>query len=242
MTQNNCPSTTSTQLRAVVVMPALNEEASIAKLILHAKRATGLPVWVVDDCSADATVQCASAAGAKVIALPEPLGAWGATQTGLRAACREQFDCVVTMDSDGQHNPADIKRLLEPVANGAADVVIGSCPQRASRLRRMAWRLLRLTSGLRCADLTSGYRALNKSAIRLMASASGNHLEYQDVGVLLMLESAGLNIIEVPVRMPGRMNGRSKIFSSWVAVTYYMMQTLIVGASKRRRPKAGRAK
>jgi glycosyltransferase involved in cell wall biosynthesis len=240
MPQDISQSTLPSQLRAVIIMPALNEQASIAKVIVHAKKTAGLPIWVIDDCSSDATIKCASTAGAKVIALPEQLGAWGATQTGLRAAHREQFDCVVTMDSDGQHNPADIRRLIEPLAKGDADVVIGSCPQRGSRLRQLAWWLMRVTSGLRCKDLTSGFRALNKNAIGLMASSSGNHLEYQDVGVLLMLERAQLKIAEVQVQMPKRIDGRSRIFSSWLAVTYYMLQTLILGASKRSRPRAGR--
>jgi len=95
---------------------------------------------------------------------------------------------------------------------------------------------MRLTSGLRCDDLTSGYRALNHRAIALMAGPSANHLEYQDVGVLLMFERAHLRVTEISVQMPNRMDGKSRIFSSWLAVTYYMAQTLILGASKRRRP------
>ncbi|MDG2461713.1 MAG: glycosyltransferase family 2 protein [Luminiphilus sp.] len=228
------PATSRTN--AAIIMPAFNEQASIAPLIGRIKESTGLPIWVIDDCSTDTTAKHAAEAGARVIRLPEQLGAWGATQTGLRAAFREQMGCVVTMDADGQHGPDDIKQLMEPIISGSADVVIGSCPERGSRLRHVAWWLMRLTSGLRCKDLTSGYRALNDKAIALMAGPSANHLEYQDVGVLLMFERARLRIVESPVHMPRRADGKSRIFSSWLAVTYYMAQTLVLGASKRRRP------
>ena len=218
-------------------MPALNEQASIAKVIVHAKKTAGLPIWVIDDCSSDATIKCASTAGAKVIALPEQLGAWGATQTGLRAAHREQFDCVVTMDSDGQHLASDIPELLKKLRTERADVVIGSCTERGSWLRKLAWRMIRLTSGLQCDDLTSGFRVLNRTAIRLLASAEASQLDFQDVGVLLILERAGCRITEHPVTMPARTNGKSRIFRSWAAVIVYMLQTLLLGAAKRRTTK-----
>lgn len=223
-----------TSPRAAIIMPALNEQASIADLILGVKAVTGLPVWVVDDCSTDSTVEFAKMAGARVIRLPERLGAWGATQTGLRAALREKLDWVVTMDADGQHDPSDINQLIEPIIRGEADVVVGSCPERGSRLQHLAWRLMRLTSGLRCLDITSGYRAMNHITIRLMAGQSANHIQYQDVGVLLMLDRAGLRLSEIPVTMPRRADGKSRIFSSWVVVIYYMAQTLMLGFSKRR--------
>jgi len=236
MSQPSVLTSTQAQLNTAIIMPALNEQASIADVIHRVSASTGLPIWVIDDCSTDATAECARQAGARVISLPEQLGAWGATQTGLRLACREQLACVITMDADGQHDPHDIPRLIDPIAQGEADVVVGSCPERGSRLRHIAWWLMRLTSGLRCEDLTSGYRALNHRAIALMAGPSANHLEYQDVGVLLMFERANLRMTEVSVQMPNRMDGKSRIFSSWLAVTYYMAQTLILGASKRRRP------
>ena len=236
MTQHSPLAQRPVQLKAAIIMPALNEQACIADVIHRIRASTRLPVWVIDDSSTDATAERATEAGAKVISLPERLGAWGATQTGLRLALREKLDCVITMDADGQHNPYDIRHLLAPIEQGEADVVIGSCPERGSRLRHLAWWLMRLTSGLRFEDLTSGYRALNHRAIALMAGTSASHLQYQDVGVLLMFERARLRVKEIPVLMPNRINGKSRIFSSWLAVTYYMTQTLVLGASKRRRP------
>ena len=223
-------------MNAAIVMPALNEAATIETLFHDIQTSVSLPIWLIDDCSTDATGDLASKMDVRVIRLPAPLGAWGATQTGLREAASRDLDFVVTMDADGQHNPGDIPALLAPLIAGECDVSIGSAPDRGSRLRRLAWRLMRLTSGLRCTDLTSGFRALNARAIDLLASPSASSLVYQDVGVLLMLEKAGLRVVEVPVAMPQRADGKSRIFGSWLAVAHYMAHTLLLSAAKRKRP------
>ena len=223
-------------MHAAIVMPALNESATIGRLLNDIQTSTELPVWVIDDCSTDATADAASQAGARVIRLFAPLGAWGATQTGLREALSSKLDFVITMDADGQHNAADISALLAPLIAGECDVAVGSAPERGSKLRRVAWRMMRFSSGLRYTDLTSGFRALNARAISLLASPSATSLIYQDVGVLLLLERAGLNIIEVPVSMPQRTDGKSRIFGSWLAVANYMAHTLMLSAAKRKRP------
>ena len=217
-----------------VIIPAFNEEGMVGSVVYSVKRATTSPVWVIDDHSTDGTATEASQAGARVIRLPEQLGAWGAVQTGLREAARQDCRYVITMDSDGQHNPSDLVKLIEPIENNNADVVVGACPGRGSSLRRFAWVLMRLTSGLKNRDLTSGYRVLNRAAIELLASPAASQLEYQDVGALLMLDHAGLSVKEVDVVMPARANGQSRIFRSWGAVAYYMAQTLMLGFVKRR--------
>lgn len=219
-----------------IIMPALNEESVIKALIADIQSAVTLPIWVVDDCSADHTAERASECGARVITLPVQLGAWAATQAGIREAASRGLKFVVTMDADGQHNPSDIASLVQPVMQGDCDVAIGSAPARGSKLRRLAWRLMRLTSGLRCDDLTSGFRVLNHRAIHALAGPRASYLDYQDVGVLLLLEQAGMKILEVPVTMPARVNGKSRIFSSWLAVASYMAHTLVLGTFKRRRP------
>ena len=221
-------------LCGAIILPALNEQSTISELIVAIGEVTTAPIWVVDDCSEDATAERASRAGARVIRLPERLGAWGAVQTGLREATRMDLDFVVTMDADGQHDPLNIPGLLEPVLRGEAEVVIGCYPERGSTLRRLAWSLMRLTSGLTLNDPTSGYRVLNKRALRLLSGPAASQLEYQDVGVLLMLEQAQFVIEEQPVTMKQRRDGKSRIFRSWALVAYYMMQTLLLGTVKRR--------
>jgi glycosyltransferase involved in cell wall biosynthesis len=223
--------------RGAVIVPALNEGGVVAGVVSSILKVIDLPVWVIDDSSSDDTASEAASAGARVMKLKEQLGAWGAVQTGLREALRLDLDFVVTMDSDGQHLASDVPGLVETFRREQADVVIGSCTERGSSLRKLAWRMMRLTSGLQCEDLTSGFRVLNKPAIRLLASAEASQLDFQDVGVLLILERAGCRIAEHPVTMPSRTNGKSRIFRSWAAVMFYMLQTLLLGAAKRRRTK-----
>jgi len=145
------------------------------------------------------------------------------------------LDFVVTMDADGQHDPLDIPGLMEPVLSGKAEVVIGCYPERGSTLRRLAWSIMRLTSGLNLDDPTSGYRALSKRALELLSTPAATLLEYQDVGVLLMLDRAQFVIEEQPVTMKQRTDGKSRIFHSWTLVAYYMLQTILLGTVKRRK-------
>ena len=105
-------------MNAAIVMPALNEAATIETLFHDIQTSVSLPIWLVDDCSTDATGDLASKMDVKVIRLPAPLGAWGATQTGLREAASRDLDFVITMDADGQHNPEDIPALLAPLIAG----------------------------------------------------------------------------------------------------------------------------
>ena len=123
----------------VVVIPAFNEEATIGDVITSTFRHADLPVWVVDDGSTDLTKERALTAGARVLSLPFQIGAWGATQTGLRYAHKLGVDFVITMDADGQHDPASATHLLETVVSGKADVALGTFEARGSGLRRVAW-------------------------------------------------------------------------------------------------------
>ena len=110
--------------------------------------ACDFPVIVIDDASTDNTIAIAEQAGATVIPLPAKLGAWGATQTGLRYALRNGYDTAITMDADGQHEAASLAALLEPINAGVADVVVGACTQRGSWLRHIAWTMMKQASGL----------------------------------------------------------------------------------------------
>lgn len=219
-------------MRCVVVIPAFNEASSVGAVVesalLHAER-----VVVVDDASQDNTAKLAEAAGAAVLRLPAQLGAWGATQTGMRYAVRKGFDIAITMDADGQHNSSDIPNLIAPLLAEEANVVIGACPQRGSPLRHLAWRWIRSLSGINLGDFTSGFRAYDRLAIRKAASWKATLLEYQDIGVLMLFQRHSLVITDVIVTMSERVSGHSRIFGDWGAVIYYMAYTLILGLSKR---------
>ena len=219
----------------LVVIPAHNEARDIAHVLSGVREFCRFPVVVVDDCSTDATVQKARAAGAEVIALPMQLGAWGAMQTGIRHAFEKGFDFVLTMDADGQHEAVWIENLLEPVLAGRANVAIGCCVRRGSRLRKVAWWLMKAVSGLALEDITSGFRVYDRKAMQVLSSREATLLEYQDVGVLVLLKAHGLNIEDVEVTMLPRRTGGSRVYSSWFIVAYYMCATLLLSFSKRSR-------
>lgn len=212
----------------IILIPAHNEQASVGEVVTQIRRLWNYPVVVIDDCSSDATIAVARAAGATVLPLTIQLGAWGAMQTGLRYAVRAGYQIAITMDADGQHEPAGIGALLDPLMCGASDVCIGAFPQRASAARRFAWRYFRWLTGLKPEDITSGFRAYNQAAMAVLVSSEASLIDYQDVGVLLILCRKKLRIIEVPVSMQARSVGPSKIFHSWWVVGKYMLQTTLL--------------
>ncbi len=212
----------------LALIPAHNEAATIGLVVGQVRRLWRCPVVVIDDCSTDATAQLAGAAGAIVLPLTLQLGAWGAIQTGLRYALRHGYRVAVTLDADGQHEPASIGDLLQPLSAEQADVVIGAFPERASRARRLAWRYFRLLTGLKLEDITSGFRAYNHAAIAALAAPEASLLDYQDVGVLMILRRQNLRTVEVPVAMQTRAVGASRVFRSWWIVGAYMLQTSLL--------------
>ncbi|MDB2667977.1 glycosyltransferase family 2 protein [Luminiphilus sp.] len=219
-------------MRCLVIIPAFNEASSVPAVV-ESVLSYADSIVVVDDASQDNTAELAEAAGATVLRLPEQLGAWGATQTGMRYAVRKGFDIAITMDADGQHGSSDISKLTAPLLAGEANVVIGACPERGSPLRHLAWRWIRSLSGINLGDFTSGFRAYDRLAIRRAASWKATLLEYQDIGVLMLFQRHNLIITDVSVTMFDRVSGHSRIFGDWGAVLYYMTYTFVLGLSKR---------
>lgn len=216
--------------RPLVVIPAKNEAATIASVV-HSVLKQGLAdVLVVDDASTDDTGRVAREAGARVLSAPLPQGAWGAMQTGIRYGVRHNFTSVITIDADGQHRPEEIDRLLQ--AARFADVVIGACPSRGSPARKFAWTFFRWLTGFSLEDLTSGFRLYNARACALLAGEAATLIDYQDMGVLLLLREAGLTFAEVEVQMNARESGVSRIFYSWWAVARYMLETTVLCIAK----------
>lgn len=222
-----------TLLRCLVIIPARNEARDIGFVIGEIKKHSNFPVVVIDDASTDGTIAVARQAGAVVVPLAIQLGAWGATQAGLRYALKHDYTHAITMDADGQHLAESLTALLQPIINNEADVTIGACTRRGSKLRKLAWSLMKRVSGLRLEDLTSGFRVYDRRAIHKLATWQATLLEYQDVGVLVMLQSAGISIKNVEVEMLPRRHGKSKVFYSWASVIYYMSYTLLLSFTKR---------
>ena len=214
------------------IIPARNEEATVGNIVRRVLASSDCDVVVVDDASSDGTAAAARQAGAHVISLYIRLNAWGAMQTGLRYAVKKGYTTAVTLDSDGQHQPESIQYLLSPVKAGKADVVIGSYPARGSRSRKFAWTFFKRLTKLSFHDLTSGFRVYNRPVMEVLASNKATILDYQDLGVLLLLRRLRFRIVELPVFMEQRAAGKSKVFNSWLTVFRYMIQTIILCMSK----------
>ena len=206
----------STQkLRTLIVMPAFNEEASVAAVVHEVFGALpGVAVLVVDDGSADATSAEAARAGAMVATLPFNLGVGGAMRTGFRYAVENGFDAVVQIDSDGQHDPVSVPALL--AALDGADLVLGARfagegDYATSGPRHWAMvvlaGILSRTSKTKLTDTTSGFRASGPRAVALFAEHYPAEYLGDTIEALVIASRSGLVIRQVPVAMRPRAGG-----------------------------------
>jgi len=221
-------------LRRVAIVPAFNEEHALPGVIDELRTFdAGLEIVVVDDGSADRTADVAVEMGVRVLRLPFNLGIGGAVQTGFRFAFERGYDLAVRVDGDGQHDPAQLERLMEPVLADEADIAIGSrfagdpAGYRSSRARRVGIRLLgRVVSrivGQRVTDTTSGFQVLNRQGIALFARDYPH--DYPEVEATVMVFRHRLRLAEVPVTMRERGGGRSSITT--LRSIYYMVKVLL---------------
>ncbi len=196
-------------MRFLIVIPALNEAKSIEPVLSAARSFSGVDVLVVDDGSTDGTAAVARDSGAQVLSHPFNLGYGAALQTGYRYALARGYEAVVQMDADGQHEPADIPRLMSSLEAQKADLIIGSrfhgeCDYRPSVVRRMGMSLfgaaVRYHTGEQLTDPTSGFQALNRRVLRFL-SGPCCPVDYPDADVLIMLHRAGFRIAQIPVQM-----------------------------------------
>src|SRR5438093_7112759 len=228
----------------IAIVPALNEEGSIARVIEEIRAYDPeLRIVVVDDGSTDRTAEAARAADAMVLRLPFNLGIGGAVQTGLRYAHENGFEFAVRVDGDGQHDAAQLATVIEPVLRDEADIAVGSRylglggeGYRSTTSRRLGIRILASTVSLltrqRITDPTSGFQALNRKAIALFAAAYPH--DYPEVEGLVLLVRNRLRLREVPIEMRPRATGRSSIRT--LSSAYYMVKVLLalfVGSFRR---------
>jgi dolichol-phosphate mannosyltransferase len=188
----------------IAAMPAYNEERSIAKMVFMCRKYADMVV-VVDDGSVDSTADIAQAMGAYVIRHPENRGYGGALQTCFETARNLAADCMVILDSDGQHDPAEIPKLLEPL-NGGCDVVIGSRfingnGKNVPIFRKMGMKVLDAATNIggqiKVSDTQSGLRAYGRKAIEKININNNNMSGGSEI--LMQIKDNDLKIKEVEI-------------------------------------------
>ncbi len=230
-------------MRMLAIIPALNEERNLPRLLESLRRdAPGWDVCVVDDGSTDRTAAVARQLGALVLRLPENLGIGGAVQTGYLWAREHAYDIAAQIDGDGQHDPQFLAAAVAPIETGKADLVIGSryltsggfqsTALRRAGIRYLSW-FLRLRCGARISDPTSGFRVAGKRAIELFAARYPS--DYPEPEAIALATRRGLSLCEVPVVMQEREHGTSSIGVG--GMLYYLVKVslalLILPADRR---------
>ena len=202
----------------LVCVPAFNEAESLPAVLAEIpKEVAGLPthVLVIDDGSRDGTAGVARRLGAHVVSHPVNSGQGAALQTGYLLGERLGVDLVVTLDADGQHDPLQMIRLVEPIIRDEADFVVGSRrmgeQSPTSRTRdagiTIFTRMANLMGGTDISDIANGFRAIRASRLAEIAFTED---QFHNPELLLGAARAGLRVVEVPVTIRGRLMGTSK--------------------------------
>ena len=217
-------------MKVLIIIPAYNEQDSIRAVIEELKAAEpDYDYVVINDCSSDRTLEVIEQEGFNRLDLPDNLGVGGGVQTGYLYALRYGYDIAVQMDGDGQHDPSYLKKIVDPVMSGEADVCIGSrfidkAGFQTSFMRRFGIRVLsfiiRLCCSHRCSDATSGFRACNKAVFSHFAEHYAQDHPEPEAVVSAVL--AGFKVKEVPVVMRERTAGVSSI--SPAKSVYFMLK------------------
>lgn len=227
-----------TERRELVAIPAWNERESIASVITLIREHRPMAhVLVVDDGSTDDTATVAQQAGAAVVSLPFNVGVGGAMRTAFLYAQRHGYTAVAQVDADGQHDPADLDRVLDGLVE--ADVVVGTRfhpdsmyfvggPRRWAMV--MLSKALSRMNGAAISDPTSGFRSAGPRAIHLFAVDYPADYLGDTVGSLAIAIRQGLVVRETPVTMYFRQTGRPSKNALWSAL-YLGRATLAIIAT-----------
>lgn len=220
--------------KILLIIPAYNEEKNILKtckkIEQHSKK---FDYIVINDGSKDKTGEICRKNKIPCINLIHNLGIGGAVQTGYKYAYENNYDIAVQFDGDGQHDIRYVDKLVEPIESGKADFVIGSrfiqelSKFKSTGARRMGINLIsffiKLFTGKKIYDTTSGFRAINKNIIKEFSNYYP--IEYPEPVSTTTLLKEGYRAVEVPVEMSERECGVSSI-RAWKNI-YYMINVIL---------------
>lgn len=231
--------------RALVVIPAFNEKDTIEMVLRNINETcSDFDILVINDSSVDNTSEIAKSTKlAAVVDLPLNLGIGGAVQTGIKYAVRNNYDCLIQFDADGQHRAEDISKLVDMVKSGECDVAIGSRFVGGSKLfdsdflRRIGIRFFEAISLVliqkRIRDHTSGFRAFNKKTIQFIEHEYP--VDYPEPEIIVYLARNKFIVKETFTQMYSRQGGVSSI--SFFRGPYYMFKVFIAMLMAVLRPK-----
>lgn len=224
--------------KILIIIPAYNEEKNILRTYdeikkYNEKNKIKYDVIVINDGSTDNTENILKTNNIPHICLPANLGIGGAVQTGYKYAYYNDYDIAVQYDGDGQHDIKYVKKIITPIINNEKDFIIGSrfveelSEFKTTRTRRIGINILsffiKLMSGKKIYDTTSGFRAANKEIISEFAKKYPQ--EYPEPITNLELVKKGYRVDEIAVNMRERKEGKSSIHT-WKSA-YYMINVCL---------------
>lgn len=217
-------------MKKLVIIPAYNEQGGIEKTVRDImQNASDFDYVIINDCSTDDTLAVCEKNGFHVLNLSSNLGIGGGVQTGYRYAWRNGYDVAVQFDGDGQHNARYLQPMFEKLQREHLDMVIGSRyiekeGFQSTGLRRLGIRyftgLIRLLTGKKITDPTSGMRMVGRSVIELYAKNYPK--DYPEPESVVTILKKGKKVEEIPVQMNAREEGVSSI--SPKKSIYYMIK------------------
>lgn len=220
--------------KILLIIPAYNEEANILSVYQKIKENGQYDMIVINDGSKDSTPKILDENHIPHIDLVHNLGIGGAVQTGFKYARDNGYDIAIQFDGDGQHDVNYVKNIVQPILDGEADFVIGSRFVKAldgnfqtSAARRAGIKMIsgaiKIVTGVRVKDTTSGFRAANADIIKEFANRYP--VEYPEPVSTTEILKKKYRLKEVPVMMHERMGGVSSI-KAWKNA-YYMINVLL---------------